>query len=239
MPFNIAILASGSGSNAQAIFNAISAGHLDARVSLVLCNRPNAGVLEKAAHEKVPTLCLDHTTFPDRESFDAAMVQSLQEVSAELIVLAGYMRILTPLFIQSFAGRIINIHPALLPSFIGAHGAADALAWGVKMSGCTVHFVDEKVDNGPIIAQGAVPILPNDDAQSLQKRIQNVEHKLYPQVIQWFAEERISVDNRQVVLAPPQRHKKCEITTQQSSEKKRAETQPCLIWPPLEGDFIL
>ncbi len=202
MPLNIAILASGSGSNAQAIFDKIAAGSLDAHVSLVVCNRPGAPVLQKAALAGVQTLSLDHTKYSNRESFDTIMARALHDISAELVVLAGYMRLLSPLFIRQFAGRIINVHPALLPSFVGAHGAADALAWGVRMSGCTVHFVEEEVDSGPIIAQGAVPVLPHDTPQCLQVRIQKIEHRLYPQVIQWFAEKRIRVHGRHVHLAP-------------------------------------
>ncbi len=225
MPLNIAILASGSGSNAQAIFDKIHSGALDAKVSLVISNRPGAFVLERAQKLSIPTLELDHKAYADRESFDAHLVQALQECGAQIIVLAGYMRILTPVFLNAFKDRVINVHPAILPSFVGAHGAADACAYGVKMSGCTVHFVNEEVDGGAIIAQAAVPVLDDDQADSLQKRIQTLEHRLFPQVIQWLAQNRIAVDGRHVRLL--------------AGANALAPTPdfPCLIWPALEEDF--
>ncbi len=230
MSLTIAILASGSGSNAQAIFDKIDSGHLDAKVSLVISNRPGAMVLERAQKHNIPTLELDHKAYADRESFDAKLVQALQECQADLIVLAGYMRILTPIFLNAFKNKVINVHPALLPSFVGAHGAADACAYGVKMSGCTVHFVNEEVDGGAIIAQAAVPVLSTDDAASLQKRIQSMEHRIFPQVIQWFAQKRIEVDGRQVRLLPP---------TSQDATQSQAPTsgEAFFIYPPLEGNF--
>ncbi len=236
MPLNIAIMASGSGSNAQAIFDKISSGHLDAKVSLVISNRPGAKVLERAQKLNISTLELDHKAYADRESFDARLVQALQECGAELIVLAGYMRILTPVFFEAFENMVINVHPALLPSFVGAHGAADACAYGVKMSGCTVHFVNEEVDGGAIIAQAAVPVLHDDDAQALQKRIQGMEHRLFPQVIQWIAEKRIILEGRQVRLLPAAQ---CATTTAAtgSCTQEATDTLPCFIWPPLEQNF--
>ncbi len=225
MPLNIAILASGSGSNAQAIFDKIQSGALDAKVSLVITNRPGAKVLERAQKLSIPTLELDHKAFADRESFDARLVEALQACGADIIVLAGYMRILTPVFLNAFKDKVINVHPAILPSFVGAHGAADACAYGVKMSGCTVHFVNEEVDGGAIIAQAAVPVLDEDQADTLQKRIQGLEHRLFPQVIQWLAQNRIAVNGRHVRLLP--------------GTNKAAPTPdfPCLIWPALEEDF--
>ncbi len=225
MPLNIAILASGSGSNAQAIFDKIQSGALDAKVSLVITNRPGAKVLERAQKLSIPTLELDHKAHADRESFDARLVEALQECGADIIVLAGYMRILTPVFLNAFKDKVINVHPAILPSFVGAHGAADACAYGVKMSGCTVHFVNEEVDGGAIIAQAAVPVLEDDQADTLQKRIQALEHRLFPQVIQWLAQNRIAVNGRHVSLAPG------------TSKAAPAPDFPCLIWPALEGDF--
>ncbi len=224
MPLSIAILASGSGSNAQAIFDQIAAGRLDARVCLVVSNKPQAKVLERAKNFGVPTLELDHKAFTSREDFDLALVSAMQSYQIDLVVLAGYMRILTPCFLDVFAGKVINVHPALLPSFPGAHGAQDACTWGVKVSGCTVHFVDEKVDNGPIIAQAVVPVLEGDDASSLQQRIQKMEHRLYPQVLQWFAQGRVLVKQRQVHILP-------------ANHVVNNAPKAHFIWPPLEDGF--
>ena len=224
MPLKIAILASGSGTNAQAMFDKIAAGILDATVVLVLSNRPQAAVLQRARAFGAPVCALDHTTFPDRESFDRAVAAEVQRSGAELVVLAGYMRMLTPAFLQPFAGRVINLHPALLPSFPGVHGGADAQAWGVKITGCTVHFVDEKMDNGAVIAQAAVPALPNEPLEELMQRIHSFEHRLYPQVIQWFAEGRVRVADRQIHIA--------------SAEKKQLLPDGhWLVYPPLEEGF--
>ncbi len=230
MSLNIAILASGSGSNAQAIFDKIHTGQLDAKVSLVITNRPGAKVLERAQKYTIPTLELDHKAFPDRESFDARLVQALQECGAELIILAGYMRIITPIFLQAFPNKVINVHPAILPSFVGAHGAADACSYGVKLSGCTVHFVNEEVDGGAIIAQAAVPVLAGDNAEALQQRIQKMEHRLFPQVIQWFAEGRIALEGRQVHLAPSS----APLATCSANMNSQ---EAYFIWPPLEEGF--
>ncbi len=226
MPLGIVILASGSGSNAQAIFEHIAKGTLDAKVNLVVSNRPQATVLERAKKFGVPTLELDHTAYDSRESFDLALVQALKNYHVDLVVLAGYMRILTASFLDAFAGKVINVHPALLPSFVGAHGAKDACAFGVKVSGCTVHFVEEEVDHGPIIAQAVLPVLANDDETSLQKRIQSMEHRLYPQVLQWFSEGRVLVKQRQVHILPAKNHNVISST---------ADTH--LIWPALEDGF--
>ena len=225
-PLNIAILASGSGSNAEAIFQKIEQGLINAKVSLIISNRPQATVLERAKNYNLATLALDHKAYTTREEFDHVLVDALQKCGAELIVLAGYMRILTPVFIQAFKNKIINVHPAILPSFIGAHGAADACQWGVKLSGCTVHFVDEEVDHGAIIAQAAVPVMDDDDASSLQKRIQTMEHRIFPQVIQWIATNRIKIENRQIKLIPSDK-----------VQKAKFEDNNFLIWPPLEENF--
>ena len=227
MALKIAIVASGSGSNAQAMFDKIKKGLLDAEVTLVISNRPKAKVLERARNFGAPTLELDHKDYNDRESFDRVLVEALKKSGAELIVLAGYMRMLTPYFLEAFAGRVVNIHPALLPSFAGVHGARDARAWGVKISGCTVHLVDEIMDHGAVIAQAAVPVMPGESEADLQQRIHRMEHRIYPQVLQWFAEGRIDVRERDVHLLP-------------GSKKPAAlspDLGPCLIWPPLEEGF--
>lgn len=196
MSFNIAVLASGSGSNLQSIIDAVERGSLDAKICLVICNRSNAFALERAKKAGIPTAIILHSDFKNREEFDAAMIKQLQAAHIDLVVLAGFMRLLTPLFIQTFAGRIINIHPALLPSFKGAHGIADAVEYGVTLAGCTVHFVDEIMDNGAIIAQAVVPFASDESADTVQKRVLAFEHRIYPQVLQWIATGRVSQNGR-------------------------------------------
>lgn len=196
MAFNIAILASGSGSNLQSIIDAVESGSLKAEIRLVLCNREDAFALERAKKAGIPTATILHADYGNREAFDAAMIEQLQAADVDLVVLAGFMRLLTPLFIQTFAGRIVNIHPALLPSFKGAHGIADAVEYGVKLAGCTVHFVDEIMDNGAIIAQAVVPFASDESAEVVQKRVLAFEHRLYPQVLQWIATGRVTQNGR-------------------------------------------
>jgi len=189
----IGVLVSGAGSNLEAIFSAIEAGELAADVCVVVSNRPGALAIERAERRGVRAVVIDHKAFDTREAFDARVVATLRESGAELVVLAGFMRVVTSVLLDAFEDRVVNVHPALLPAFPGAHGARDALAHGVKLSGCTVHLVDAGVDTGPIVAQSAVPVLAGDDEQALQKRIQREEHVLLPKVIQWFAEERVRV----------------------------------------------
>ncbi|MDR1777709.1 MAG: phosphoribosylglycinamide formyltransferase [Desulfovibrio sp.] len=224
MSMPIAILASGNGSNAQAIMDKISAGILDARVCLVACNRPGAGVLERARRANIPHTLLDHALWPDRTSYDAALADAFKKSGAEYIVLAGYMRLLTAGFLQAFEGRVLNIHPALLPSFPGLHGGADALAYGVTLSGCTVHFVEEAVDSGPIIIQAATPVKAGETLDCLMTRVHALEHRIYPQALQWLAQGRISKKGRLTHLAP-------------SDVKHAPRGDDSLIWPPLEEHF--
>ncbi len=203
----IAVLASGSGSNLQAILDAL---HDDPEalieVALVVADRRSAYALKRAQDAGVPTRVVrprDHAT---REEFDAEVAAALDEHGVELIVLAGFMRIFQPEFVRRYAGRIINIHPALLPSFPGAHGIRDALEHGVKVTGVTVHFVDEGVDTGPVIAQRAVPVDTDDTLDSLAEKIHVVEHSLFPAAIRAVAEGRAVVDGRRVRVAPPLSH---------------------------------
>ena len=156
MALKIAILASGSGTNAQSMIDKAAQGVLDIDIRLIAGNRPGAKVFERAEKAGIPHVCIDHKAFADRESFDREMVAAIKASGAEYVVLAGYMRMLTSTFLQAFPGRVINIHPAILPSFPGAHGGPDAQAYGVKITGCTVHFVEELVDSGPVIIQAAV-----------------------------------------------------------------------------------
>ncbi len=176
----IAVLASGGGTNLQALIDGAAAGNLGAEIVLVLSNNPQTGALERARRAGIPTRCLDHRGFSDREAFDAAVVAVLQEAGVELVALAGFMRLLTPVFIDAFPGRIMNIHPALLPAFPGLHVQRKAIDYGARFAGCTVHFVDGGVDTGPIIIQAVVPVHDDDTEESLAARILVQEHRIYP-----------------------------------------------------------
>ena len=196
---NVGVLASGSGTNLQALIAAAARGDLGpARLAVVGVNVAGCGALERAANAGIATFVLDHKAFASREGFDAALVESLRQHGVELVVLAGFMRLLTPGFLAAFPQRIINIHPALLPMFVGTHAQKQAVAYGVKFSGCTVHFVDAGTDTGPIIAQAVVPVLDTDDEESLRARILVEEHRLLPAVVRAVAEGRVSVEGRMV-----------------------------------------
>lgn len=198
----IGVLASGSGTNLQAIIDRCHEGSIAAEIAVVITNNPGAGALDRASKAGIPTLCINHRDFTERESFDLAVVKALQEAGVELVALAGFMRIITQTFIDAFPERIINIHPALLPSFPGLNVQQQAIDYGARFSGCTVHFVDGGVDTGPIILQAVVPILPGDTAESLAARILEQEHKAYPRAIQLIAEGRVHVSGRQVNINP-------------------------------------
>ncbi len=189
----LGVLISGRGSNLSAILDAIAGGRLDARVRLVISNRPDAPGLERAARAGIPTRVIRHRAFPDRESFDAELAGALQAAEVAWVVLAGFMRILTPTFLRAFSDRVINIHPSLLPAFPGVDAQQQALDHGVRVSGCTVHLVNEGVDTGPILAQAAVPVLPGDDREALAGRILEQEHVLLTRALQWIAEGRVQI----------------------------------------------
>jgi phosphoribosylglycinamide formyltransferase-1 len=196
---NIAVLVSGSGTNLQAILDAQARDQLGGgRVVLVLSNVVRARALARAQAAQVPTTVLPHETFATRGAFDAALVATLRQHQVELVALAGFMRLLTPAFLHAFPHRVVNIHPSLLPAFPGAHAQRQALAYGVRVSGCTVHFVDEGTDTGPILAQSAVPVRDDDDEAALSARILAEEHKLYPTVLRALAEHRVEVHGRRV-----------------------------------------
>ncbi len=197
----LAILASGSGTNLQSIIDQCQQGLLDVEIGMVISNNPDAGALERAERAGINTICINHREYSSREKFDRAVVVALRKVGAELVALAGFMRIISAVFLQAFPQRIINIHPALLPAFPGLHVQRQALEYGAKFSGCTVHLVDGGVDTGPIIAQAVVPIFTDDSEETLAARILEQEHKIYPQVIQWFAEDRVKIVNRQVQIS--------------------------------------
>jgi phosphoribosylglycinamide formyltransferase-1 len=187
---NVVILISGRGSNMQSIVNAQIAG---ANIAAVISNRPNAAGLAWAAERGIQTAVLDHQQFADRESFDLALADLIDGYAPDLVVLAGFMRILTPGFVQRYENRLINVHPSLLPAFTGLNTHQRAIDEGVKLAGCTVHFVTAELDHGPMIAQAAVPVLDDDSADTLAARILVQEHQLYPQAVAWFVSDRLQV----------------------------------------------
>jgi phosphoribosylglycinamide formyltransferase 1 len=190
---NLGVLISGRGSNLAAILAAIDAGVLPARVALVVSNKPDAGGLARAAAAGIPTRVLPHGAYPDRAAFDAALVAALREAAVSVVVLAGFMRLLTPVFLDAFPDRVVNIHPALLPAFPGVDAQAQALAYGARVTGCTVHLVDAGTDTGPVIAQAAVPILDGDDRATLAARILPREHELLVRALGWMAAGKLEV----------------------------------------------
>jgi len=194
-PTRVGVLASGSGTNLQALIDAGARGELGpARLVVVGANVAGCGALGRARAAGLDTFVLEHRGFPSREAFDQAMVAALRARKVDLVVLAGFMRILTPGFLAGFPDRVVNIHPSLLPAFPGVHSQAQAFRHGVKIAGCTVHLVDTGVDSGPILAQAAVPVLDDDDEERLRLRILAEEHKLLPAVVRAFAEGRVLVD---------------------------------------------
>ncbi|HEX6839012.1 MAG TPA: phosphoribosylglycinamide formyltransferase [Polyangia bacterium] len=199
----VAVLVSGSGTNLQAILDGLKAGTLGpARVVVVVSNVAGVRALERAQAAGVATEVLPHKGFPSRQAFDEALVATLRKHDVELVALAGFMRLLSPTFLTAFPQRVLNIHPALLPAFPGVHAQKQALDYGARITGCTVHFVDEGCDTGPIVAQAAVPVLDGDDEAALTARILAEEHRLYPAAIRAVAEGRVHVDGRRVTMRP-------------------------------------
>ncbi|CVK20571.1 phosphoribosylglycinamide formyltransferase [Sporomusa sphaeroides] len=196
----IGVLASGRGSNLQAIIDAIEAGRLAVTVGVVISDNPEANVLKRLAGSDIPAVCIDRRQFACRQDFEAAVAEELNVRHVELVVLAGFMRILGRYFIDRFAGKIMNIHPSLLPAFPGENAQLQALQYGVKVSGCTVHFVDEGMDTGPIILQEAVPVMEDDTEETLSERILHAEHILYPRALALYCEGRLCMDGRRVYI---------------------------------------
>ncbi len=199
-PLALGVLLSGSGTNLQALIDAIAAGRLHARIAAVISNVADAGGVERARSQGLETIVLPHGQASSRASYDAQLVDVLRTHGAELVALAGFMRLVTPVLLGAFPLRVVNVHPALLPAFPGLHAERQALAYGARLTGVTVHFVDEQTDHGPILAQAAVPILPDDTEERLHARIQRQEHRLYPFAIQLIAEGRVRVEGRRVVI---------------------------------------
>lgn len=200
----VAVLISGGGTNLQALIDACTAEDFPARVAVVLSNRADAYGLERARKAGIPTELLSHKGFSDRSAYDAALVEVLRRHGVQWVCLAGFLRLVTATLLDAFPGRVLNIHPALLPAFPGLHAQARALAAGVRIAGATVHLVDEGTDSGPILAQGAVPVLPDDTEATLSARILAVEHQIYPMVLRWAAEGRITLTGRTVTLDVPE-----------------------------------
>lgn len=197
-----------------ALIDAAASGALPVRVAAVLASRPDAKGLEVAAAAGVVTRVVDHRLYRDRESFDAAMAEAIDAYSPDLVVLAGFMRILSDGFVAHYEGRLINIHPSLLPSFPGLHTHQRALDDGVRVHGCTVHFVTPTLDHGPIVVQAAVPVLDGDDATVLAARVLEQEHRIYPLAVRWFAEGRLRLEDGRVRLDAPQEYASCLISPQ-------------------------
>ena len=201
---NIAVFASGNGSNFQAIAEASIKGILKAELKLLVCDSPRAFVLSRAKKFKVKTCLINPRDYLSKKDFEHEVINALKAERIDLIVLAGFMRILSPDFVKRYKNKIINIHPAILPCFKGAQAIKDAFDYGAKVTGVTVHFVDEKTDHGPIILQQAVKISPSDTLESLEAKIHKIEHRLYPRAVKLFVEGRLSLAGRQVKITAPE-----------------------------------
>jgi phosphoribosylglycinamide formyltransferase-1 len=196
MKKRIAVLASGRGSNFQAVIEAIAAGRIPASCVALITDNPKAYAIERAQRAEVPVVVLDYASFTSKAEYELALLDAMQRQEADLFVLAGYMRILGAAIVQSFPNKIVNIHPALLPGFTGLHAQRQAVEYGVKVAGCTVHFVDENLDCGPIILQRCVPVREDDDEDSLSERILVEEHTCYPEAVRLFCEDRLEIAGR-------------------------------------------
>ncbi len=196
---NVAILLSGRGSNFLALSDAIQAGEIPARIVLVVSNKPDAPGLEHARERDYATICIPSPGI-EREAYDRKVVEELKARQVDVICLAGFMRLLSPWFVQQYPQQILNIHPSLLPAFPGLHSQQQALEWGAKVSGCTVHFVDEKLDHGAIIVQRSVPVLDEDTEETLSARILEQEHQIYPEALKLVCEEKVRVEERRVLV---------------------------------------
>ena len=197
----LGVLASGSGSNLQAILDGCANGSIPAQVAVVICNVPGAKALQRAEAARVPTVLLDHKQFGSRDDYDRAVVAELRRHRVDLVCLAGFMRLIGPVLLNEFHNKILNIHPSLLPAFPGLHAVRQALAARVRVSGCTVHVVDQGTDSGPILIQAAVPVLDGDTEETLAARILQQEHRCYPRAIALWAQGRVQIDGRSVRIS--------------------------------------
>ncbi|MDQ7038905.1 MAG: phosphoribosylglycinamide formyltransferase [Aquificota bacterium] len=196
----IGVLVSGRGSNLQAIIDGIDAGKISADIGVVISDNPKAYALERCRRHRIKSKVILREDFPNRRGFEEEIVRVLKEEGVDLVVLAGFMRILSPFFLSHFPDRVINIHPSLIPAFQGLSAQRKAVEFGSKITGCSVHIVDESVDGGPVIVQAAVPVLPDDTEETLSERILRFEHRILPQTVQWFAEGRVKVEGRRVFV---------------------------------------
>jgi phosphoribosylglycinamide formyltransferase-1 len=199
-PVKLGVLISGEGTNLQAIIDAVERGELRADLRIVISNQPTARGLDRARRHRIPTAIINHRSFPSREAFDQRLVAELNSHGVELIACAGFMRLLSPVMVQAFPYRIMNIHPALCPAFPGIDAQRAALDYGARFTGCTVFFVTEGIDDGPVIVQAVVPIFPDDDEASLSARIHREEHRIYPYAIRLYQEGRLEVQGRKVIV---------------------------------------
>ena len=198
----IGVLCSGRGSNLASIIEAIERGEIRAEIAVVIADKADAYALERAREKGIPAVAVIYRDYAERADFERALLTELHTHGVTLVVLAGFMRILSPVFVHAYTGRILNIHPALLPSFPGAHAHRDVLAYGVKVSGCTVHFVDEGMDSGPIILQASVPVQEGDTEEALAVRVLAQEHRIFPEAIKLYVEGRLRTDGRKVHILP-------------------------------------
>ncbi|HMB31413.1 MAG TPA: phosphoribosylglycinamide formyltransferase [Desulfohalobiaceae bacterium] len=226
MSFSLGVLLSGSGTNLQAIIDRIEQGSLEAEIAVVISNVHSAYGLERAKAHGIQTAVIEQKGYASRQEHDQAVVARLKQAGVDLVILAGYMRLLSQEFVQAFPQMILNIHPALLPCFPGLNAQKQAVQYGVRLSGATVHFVDEYLDHGPIIIQACSVVNPDDDSQKLSQRILSLEHRIYAQAIQWMAEGRVNVCGRQVWIGEGN-NLLADIS----------DLEPCLIVPPIEEGF--
>lgn len=203
MALNLGVLVSGSGSNLQAIIDNIEQRKLKSKIAVVISNNKDAFSIERAKKHNISFEIIEHHQYNKREDFDKKIVETLKSYNVDLVIMAGFLRVITKILLDAYPMKIMNIHPALLPSFPGLHVQKKALDYGCKFAGCTVHFADEGVDSGPIIIQGVVPILDSDDEDTLSKRILKVEHKIYSTAIKLYEDGRIRIKNRKVIIDPP------------------------------------
>lgn len=226
MVLPIGVLLSGTGTNLQAIIDRIEQGALDAEIRLVLSDNSAAYGLERAKQHGISTQVIDNKRYDTREAHEYAVIRALKDAGVEVVLLAGYMRLVSKYFIQAFPQKILNIHPSLLPAFPGLNAQQQAADYGVRISGATVHFVDEFLDHGPIIIQAALLVDTNEGAESLRQRILKLEHRIYPQAVQWIAQDLLSLQGRHVYL---------RSSLYELADIK--DLQPCLINPPLQKGF--
>ncbi len=237
---NLAVLLSGSGSNFQAMLDRKAEGRLDVDFKVCVSNKPDAYGLERARQANIPAVVVDHRQYDSRQAYDAALVRVLREHEVEFVAMAGFMRIVTATFLDAFPGRVLNIHPALLPSFPGAHGQRDAAQYGVAIAGCTVHVVDEEMDHGPIVIQAAIPVQPGEDGDSLAKRILTWEHRIFSQALHWMATGRLRIENRHVFVDGLEPEASCVqfgSANDATASQLAYGAQFALVNPPLEAGF--